>query len=69
MLALIFNSVFIYRQLILKNMKSLRLISAFILFSTSSSLLSGQTVQKVSDGIVYTSPGGKGEKNKTQGLE
>ena len=45
-------------------MKKLKLIFAFILFSTSSSLLSGQTVQKVSDGIVYSYPDGKGEKIK-----
>lgn len=45
-------------------MKNLKLFLAFILFSTSSSLLSAQTVQKVSDGIVYTFPGGKGEKIK-----
>jgi alpha-D-xyloside xylohydrolase len=45
-------------------MKNLKLILAFILLSTSSSLLFGQTVQKDSDGIVYSSPGGKGEKIK-----
>jgi hypothetical protein len=45
-------------------MKFLKLIFAFILVSTSSSLLSGQTIQKVSDGIVYSTPGGKGEKIK-----
>jgi alpha-D-xyloside xylohydrolase len=39
-------------------MKYLRLVSVFILLLTSFTLITGQTVQKVSDGIIYTPPTG-----------
>lgn len=45
-------------------MKHLRLVSVFIVFSINCSVLLGQTLQKVSDGIVYTLQAGTGAKLK-----